>query len=465
MSVPAGRLQFFALEATDYLDRLGAIVDRPTPPEGDEVVRLTRALRGAALMAGLAPFAHAAQAVEHLAKACRDRQLEWTRERADLIGQAVIELRRLVSRATDWSEADDQAADALADQIGKPAPDRVIEARAAAGDEDLKPSVRGFVGREGAQIAGTLEHAAQAVELGQPAETAAVVLQRLQPLRGLAALPRLSPLPEFLDAIELAIQSLTNTAPSPAAPAALRQVARAIGALSRQVAEAGVASKEDPVVMAGAQALIDTFGDESDVVPVSSLFPRGETNPIVSRGAVPEHPPQADPQIELTGLADRFRQGADQLRQASGATSRILTLFALSSHLGPLERNARRDRPTLGTLLDAVRHAIKSQAALTAPEVFSQHLQQAAEELSAVAGARNGILFADRLDGDPAHPAVDFDLEAGRLEDDVRVLLGVEEVREQGENGEEHTGRLVTTPMTVRSPDRPSTGWLRSTRG
>ena len=44
-------------------------------------------------------------------------------------------------------------------------------------------------------------------------------------------------------------------------------------------------------------------------------------------------------------------------------------------------------------------------------------------------------------------------------------LLGIEEVRQQGENREEHTGRLVTTPMTVRSPDRPSTGWLRSTRG
>ena len=71
MNVPSGRLQFFALEAGDYLERLGMIVGRQTAPDADELVRLTRALRGAALMAGLADFSSAAGSLEHIAKAHR----------------------------------------------------------------------------------------------------------------------------------------------------------------------------------------------------------------------------------------------------------------------------------------------------------------------------------------------------------------------------------------------------------
>jgi hypothetical protein len=399
MSVPSGRLQFFALEATDYLERLGVIAARPTPPVGEELVRLTRALRGAALMAGLAPFAHAAQAVEQIAKGYRDGNLVWDTDRANEFGAIVTELRRLVNRATEWTDAEATAADALARRIGDPAGRGKPASIAGPADDEIQPSVRAFVGREGAQIAGTLEHAAQAVELGQPGETADVLLHRLQPLRGLAALPRLSPLPEFLDAIELAVRSLRDAAPPPASPATLRKVAQAVGILAREVADSGAAPASHETVVAGAEALFDTFGSEDDVVAIASLFRADDPRPIVSRGEVPEPAAPADLQIELTSLADRFRQGADQLRAAPSQAVRFLTLYSLSTHLAPLTRDAHRERPVLGGLLDAVRGAVKSKAAVGSPDAFAGYLQRAAEELSTVAGSRNAILLADQLEG------------------------------------------------------------------
>src|SRR5262245_29809862 len=95
MSVPSGRLQFFALEAGDYLERLALIVGRPEPPEPDELIRLTRALRGASLMAGLAPFSHAAAGLEQIAKAHRAGQWAWSPGQTELVADAIEQLKRL----------------------------------------------------------------------------------------------------------------------------------------------------------------------------------------------------------------------------------------------------------------------------------------------------------------------------------------------------------------------------------
>src|SRR5690349_4686383 len=99
MNVPSGRLQFFTLEAGDYLERLGMIVGRPTPPDPDELVRLTRALRGAALMAGLSDFSSAAAAFEHIAKAHRAGQWAGGPAATELLADAIEELKRLARLA------------------------------------------------------------------------------------------------------------------------------------------------------------------------------------------------------------------------------------------------------------------------------------------------------------------------------------------------------------------------------
>ena len=134
------------------------------------------------------------------AKTHRDNPATWSVGRAEVVAGAVEELKRLTRQAGSWSEQDSEAAVRLgrdlANSLGE---EPAAPARAPEKEDDLKPSVRSFVAREGAIVAGTLEHAAQALELGQPGAAAEAILPRLQSLRGLAALPRLSPLPEFLE--------------------------------------------------------------------------------------------------------------------------------------------------------------------------------------------------------------------------------------------------------------------------
>ncbi len=52
MSNSLGSMDFFALEAGEYLERLGTIVTQDGGPKRDEFVRFARALRGSAGQSG-----------------------------------------------------------------------------------------------------------------------------------------------------------------------------------------------------------------------------------------------------------------------------------------------------------------------------------------------------------------------------------------------------------------------------
>jgi HPt (histidine-containing phosphotransfer) domain-containing protein len=399
MTLPTGRLQFFALEAEDYIERLAAVAGRATPPDADEFVRLARALRGAALMAGLSAFSQAASGLEQVAKAFRDGRWAWAPPAPARIAAAVDQLRALARQATAWTEADTRAATAVgAELVGAligeaPAP----VAPAPRGGDDLAPGVRDFVAREGALVAGSLEHAAQAVELGPIDQAADLVLRRLQPLRGLAALPALAPLPEFLDAIELTLRAARDQAPPPGAAATLREVAAAVGHLARDIAGRGRADADAPGPAAAAARLLGTFGSEDDVVDVQSLFADDDGRPIVRVGTPPVADRPADATIELVGLGDRLRQTAGQLATAPSATSRHLLLFGLLMELRPLAREARTERPFLAPFLGAVTGALGSGAAARDAATFAACLRDGADVVTRAAEYRNAVFLADEL--------------------------------------------------------------------
>ena len=70
---PLGLSDFFALEASEYLERLDGLVGRPDAGTvAEEFVRLARALRGSALMANQQPIARTASGLEALARAVRE---------------------------------------------------------------------------------------------------------------------------------------------------------------------------------------------------------------------------------------------------------------------------------------------------------------------------------------------------------------------------------------------------------
>ena len=217
MNQPLGAADFFALEAGETLDRLDGLLSRPDAPSGDDLLRASRVLRGAALMASQQPIARAAGGLEAFARALRDGQRQWDPAAREQVAQAIEEFRLLVRRARDWAEADTARAARLArslESLGGQAPAE-DERREARGTIDA--GIRAFVAREGALIASALDRAARALQVApSDREPLYAVIRRMQSLRGLAELGELSPLPEMLDAVELAIGDLTRLfAPPP----------------------------------------------------------------------------------------------------------------------------------------------------------------------------------------------------------------------------------------------------------
>src|SRR2546428_6323316 len=210
---PLGMSDFFALEAGEYLERLDGLLAKGSSPSADEIVRLARALRGSALMASQPAIARTAAGLEAVARAVREGRRAWDPQTQQLALRGVDDLKIFVRRAGSWTEADTAKAEALAQQLeqlaGRPSAQiRAVEALR------LDAGARAFVAREGAAIAGALERAAQALRANPLAhDPLQYVVRALQPLRGLAALTHLPPLPDLLEGIERAIGELSRSAP------------------------------------------------------------------------------------------------------------------------------------------------------------------------------------------------------------------------------------------------------------
>ena len=79
MSEGPGFLEFFILEASDYVEQLDGLLlgGSPTGPDADALQRVARALRGTATMAKLPSFAELAAGVERVGRAMQEGVLRW----------------------------------------------------------------------------------------------------------------------------------------------------------------------------------------------------------------------------------------------------------------------------------------------------------------------------------------------------------------------------------------------------
>src|SRR5207247_1090981 len=242
---PLGMSDFFALEAGEYLDRLDALLQPPAPPAADELVRLARALRGSALMASQQGIARAAMGFEAFARGVREGRRPWDAATKQIAIRSVDDLKIFVRKAASWTEADTAKAEALASQLeqfgGRPSAQ--VRAAEAIG---LDAGARAFVAREGAAIASALDRAGRALRANPIAhDPLQQVLKALQPLRGLAALNDLPPLPDLLEGIEQAIGAISRTTVAPPAGVGdtiaelFQMAATSIAHAAREVAERG----------------------------------------------------------------------------------------------------------------------------------------------------------------------------------------------------------------------------------
>src|SRR3989449_526102 len=380
---PLGMSDFFALEAGEYLEWLDGMLAKGDSPSADEIVRLARALRGSALMANQPAIARAAAGLEVVARAVREGRRAWDPQTQQLALRAVDDLKIFVRRAGSWTDADTAKAEALAVELEQVAgrPSAQIRAVEALG---LDAGARAFVAREGAAIAGALERAAQALRANPRAHDALPhVMRALQPLRGLAALTDLPPLPDLLEGIERAIGELSRSGLEP--PTNLGELfhvaGSAIARAAREVAERGRPDPEGPDFRQFAGLLVKLMESEPDAVSIGSLYYSDSGPHIVSRG-VPAARPSTLGKLELVSHGEHLRQAADSLERAPSDTQRELRAHTLGTTFRALANAGG------GVLADRVaqfaiagREAVASGIAVSSAAAFAAELRRAGDML------------------------------------------------------------------------------------
>src|SRR5213596_2508094 len=393
---PLGMSDFFALEAGEYLERLDGLLAKSDHPNADELVRLARALRGSALMANQQAIARAAAGLESLARAVHDGRRVWDAPTKQLAVRAVDDLKIFVRRAGAWTDADTAKAEALGQELDQVAgrPSAQIRAAEALG---LDAGARAFVAREGAAIASALDRAAQTLR-GNPLahDPLQQVLRALQPLRGLAAVNDLPPLPDVLEGIERAIAELSRAGIDP--PANVGELFQAgAAAIARAAAERGRPDPEGPDFSQFAAQLVRFLESEPDVVSIGSLYYSDSGPHIVSRG-IPAARPSTLGRLELVSHGDHLRQAADSLERAPSATQRELRAHTLGTTFRALANAGG------GVLADRVaqfaiagREAVASGIAVSSAAAFAAELRRAGD-LLARSGTGDEEALATELD-------------------------------------------------------------------
>ena len=420
---PLGMSDFFTLEAGEYLDRLDALLQPPAPPAADELVRLARALRGSALMASQQGIARAAMGLEALARAVREGRRQWDAATKQITTRAIDDLKIFVRKAASWTDADTAKAEALAGQLeqlgGRPSAQ--VRAAEAMG---LDAGARAFVAREGAAIASALDRAGRTLRSNPLAhDPLQHVLKALQPLRGLAALNDLPPLPDLLDGIEQAIGELSRTSGAPPAGVGetiaelFQMAATSIAQAAREVAERGRPDSESAEFRKFAGLLVRFMDSEPDIVPIETVAT------IVRRGTPPggeSARPAILGRLELVSHGEHLRQAADSLERAPSATQRELRAHTLAGTFRALSSAGGGPvAERVAEFAQTAREAVTSGIAVNQPALFAAELRRAGEILTesgtgdetATAAALASVTLAVRRLGGaepttaPPHPA------------------------------------------------------------
>src|SRR5437763_1215242 len=223
------------------------------------------------------------------------------------------------------------------------------------------------------------------------------VLRALQPLRGLAAVNDLPPLPDLLEGIERAIAELSRAGIDP--PAHVSELfqagATAIARAAREVAERGRPDPEGPDFRQFAAQLVRFMESEPDVVSIGTLYYNDSGPHLVSRG-IPAARPSTLGRLELVSHGEHLRQAADSLERAPSATQRELRAHTLGSTFRALANAGG------GTLADriaefagAAREAVANGSAVSHAAAFAAELRRVGDLLARASAADEDALAAE----------------------------------------------------------------------
>ena len=322
MSVTVGLLDFYILEASEYVDQLDALVGAAVhaPPDSTPFITAARALRGSSTMAKLLRMAELAGSVERVGRGLRDGSVRWTTDVRGAVVAAIDDIRVLLRTVRSWSAAEEQRAAA-----------RIAELRTLVPEGTALPNTPISGAVSPTFFASEVEAVASALDayVAAPADRRALdeALGRVRALRGIAALKDLPPLADVADALETAAKTgmvegraLTrqHTELYDASAQVLRRAARELRTSGRPDASAPEVRR----FADAAAALQRQTREEAHVVPVAKLFFADAGPHVVSRADRPPTTLEARFRTDVTSLAEHLRRLVADAGTATTAVGR-----------------------------------------------------------------------------------------------------------------------------------------------
>ena len=303
-----GPLEFFIVEATEYVETLDALLGTASRsgPDPERFGKAARGLRGSATMARQYGIADLANALERGARALRESRLRWDPEIHAAFVSAVDDLRILLRTVRSWGMREEERVLHRLAEI-----DRIVPALDATTTR-ITPRTSGagaaFLAKQTSELAEAIHRFHEAPSDQKSFDT---VLDKGRALRGVATLRDLPPLTDVVDAIDNLGKTVTLGA-KPISSAQLALLDAASGVLqlaSREIAAGGRPDSSSSAARRFAQALAMAQEDRSSdrIVPITELFAAGSIGIIHAS----THPPTTAAQrfrLEVVSQAEHLRR-------------------------------------------------------------------------------------------------------------------------------------------------------------
>jgi chemotaxis protein histidine kinase CheA len=359
MSSPPGAsfLDFFVLEASEYVEQIDGLLSRAaaTGPDADALQKIARALRGSATMAKLTSFAELASAVESVGRALRQGALGWDASLQGAITAAVDDLKILVRAARSWSPAEDQWAMRRVAELSQ-----YVPAISAAVPVIASPASPVFFAAETSNIAAGLELLATRPD---NRDGALNVLRRIRGLRGVAGVREIPALAEVTEAAESAVRPLElgEARLSSEQVNLLRTAAELLRAVSTSISTGQAVTMATPQYksfLAALDAMLSDVAGADRVVPIADLFYDDKGPFVISAAPNPPTTPAQRFRMEVVSLGEHLHKVIDEARAATDQIQR------------------EHARGELGRALRAIRATAASFGQMAVAQTVEAYLEQ-----------------------------------------------------------------------------------------
>ena len=352
-------LDFFVLEAGEYVEQLDGLVSRApvTGPNGDQLQKISRALRGSATMAKLSSFADLASGLEAVGRALNQGSLAWDERLKSVLVATIDDFKILVRGVRTWSANEDQLAMRRLQELGQ-----YVKVPASASPTPVAPSGATYFASETSNIAAGLELLAT-----RPDDNVggANVLARVRALRGVAGMKDVPALSEVTEAAESAVRPLEMGTPrlSPEHVNLLRAAADLLRAISASLAGGTPVTTSTPQYRGFLTALdgVVAHSGADRVIPIDQLFYNDAGPHIVSVASNPPTTPAQRFRMEVVSLGEHLHRVIDEARRATDAIQ---------------QEHAKGE---LGKALRAIRSTAASFGQMAVAQTVDAHLEQAGD--------------------------------------------------------------------------------------